>query len=319
MPLPQIDEALPSRTEDSPAKILAADDDPGILSLLKTVITSRGYLFTGVTDGGSAMEKMRADKPDLVMLDYSMPVLNGPSALAKMRAEGFTGPVIFLSAKADTSIIAGILENGADDYISKPFQPHELLARVQAHLRIKTLSDKLLLMADTDDVSGLLNMRAASRMLEHEIEAARRYERTLAAIMLDLDDFKSVNDDNGHLFGTWVLSRVGALLRETIRKADIAARYGGDEFLIILSESSLEGARFFGEKLCGAIASAVFEQGPHRAAVNASAGAAIFQPQALVSAESVIREADRLLYEAKRSGKNRCITMEFMAPPDNPK
>src|SRR5690606_31562220 len=129
------------------------------------------------------------------------------------------------------------------DYIPKPFVPLEFLARVRTQLRIKDLHDQLRLMneklkelVDTDDLTGLFNMRSLYQKLDVELARARRYQRQVGVVMMDMDYFKSVNDGHDHLFGSYVLSQVGAIIRKTIRTTDIAARYGGDEFLIVLTE-----------------------------------------------------------------------------------
>jgi diguanylate cyclase (GGDEF)-like protein len=205
------------------------------------------------------------------------------------------------------------LDLGADDYIVKPFSPAEFLARIRAQLRIKDLTDnlhqanlKLQELVEIDDLTGLFNMRSIYQKLDLEIQRAKRYLRQVCVVMMDMDYFKSVNDGHDHLFGSFVLSQVGRIIRETVRNIDIPARYGGDEFLIVLTETHPEGAFAFCERLRKTISSHLFKNGPDEIQLTASFGFAIASPSEVdFDAQALVREADHALYESKKAGRNQ--------------
>ena len=206
------------------------------------------------------------------------------------------------------------LDAGADDYICKPFDMQELLARIRCHLRIKDIRDelnqanaRLQELVDIDDLTGLFNMRSLYQKLDSELLRAQRHKRQVAVIMMDMDDFKSVNDDNDHLFGSFVLTKVGELIRNNIRDVDFAARYGGDEFLIVLTEIDLEGAKIFAERLREFIAATDFKNDKHSRRLTSSLGLVITNIEnKTCDVRSLVRYADQALYNGKAKGRN-CI------------
>jgi two-component system cell cycle response regulator len=227
--------------------------------------------------------------------------------------------VIFVSAKSNTEDIIAGLDTGSDDYICKPFDPMELLARVRAQLRIKDLTDRLTTanarlqeLVDIDDLTGLYNMRSIYTKLDNEIGRAKRYNRAVAVVMMDMDNFKQVNDTHDHLFGSFVLGEVGKIIRNNIRSVDFAARYGGDEFLVALCETTIEGATLFADRLRKVIDGHLFEKDGISMHLTVSMGVAVVQP-ALQSIEpkSLVRYADHAMYDAKRSGKNKVIPFDM--------
>jgi diguanylate cyclase (GGDEF)-like protein len=230
---------------------------------------------------------------------------------------------MFISGSTETEAVVAGLDAGADDYIPKPFDPLELLARVRTQLRIKDLNDQLRAanerlkeLSETDDLTGLFNMRSLYQRLEHELERGRRFHRSVCVVMMDMDKFKSVNDGHDHLFGSFVLSEVGAIIRQNIRNIDIGARYGGDEFLLVLTETNKDGAYTFCERLRKAIAAKHFKNDKDEIYLTASIGFAITSPNDhTTDARSLVRAADVCLYEAKRSGRN-CV--RFNELPSSP-
>ena len=154
---------------------------------------------------------------------------------------------------------------------------------------------------------------------DQEIERARRYGHGVAAIMLDMDHFKGVNDNHDHLFGSFVLSEVGEMIRKNIRSVDFAARYGGDEFLICLTHTDAEGAKQFAERLRKIIAGHLFEQKEDEIELTASMGVAVIQNgRSQMDGRSLVRHADRALYESKEKGRDR-ITTKVIEDKDTPK
>jgi len=306
---------LSSKLENSSRKILIVDDDPQSLKISKLALEHEGYVVKAVASGEQALSEFSHFQPHLILLDMSMPGLNGIETLRKIREiERYTS-VIFLSGKSGTEHVITGLEAGANDYIRKPFDVAELLARVRTQLRIKDLNDRLKAandrlkeLVDIDDLTGLFNMRSLYEKLDFEIERARRYERSLGVIMMDLDHFKQVNDSNDHLFGSFVLAEVGKMIKANMRKVDFAARYGGDEYLIVLTEINREGIQTFCERLCLAISNRVFEKDQFKIQLTASLGFAVSSPaKEEIDARNLVRKADRALYEAKDQGRNRVI------------
>lgn len=301
--------------ENGTRHILVVDDDPQTIRIAKAALEHDGYTVRTAGSGEKALDEIRSFQPHLILLDVSMPGLNGIETLKKIRDKERYTSVIFLSGKSDPENIIQGLDAGANDYVRKPFDVSELLARVRTQLRIKDLNDRLKAandrlkeLVDIDDLTGLFNMRSLYKKLDFEIERARRYQRSVAVIMMDLDHFKQVNDSNDHLFGSYVLAQVGKIIRENMRKVDFAARYGGDEYLIVLTEINREGAEIFCDRLCKSIASAVFEKDDFKVSLTASLGFAVASPSKEdIDARALVRAADRALYQAKDQGRNRVI------------
>jgi diguanylate cyclase (GGDEF)-like protein len=212
------------------------------------------------------------------------------------------------------------LASGADDVIDGKIDAAEFLLRVQNQFRIRKMHDQILRvnhklreLVDIDDLTGLYNMRSLYQKLDFEIERSRRFGRQLSVVMLDLDYFKGVNDGHDHLFGSFVLSEVGKLIQSNIRTVDIGARYGGDEFLIVLTEISHEGAASFCERLRKCIANHVFRSSKSQMEMTASIG---FSMTPLgytdeIDAKELVRTADQALYAAKHAGRNCVKFAEF--------
>lgn len=295
------------------SKILVIDDDLDNHRFLTRVLSHEGYKVKVATSGREGIKLLNDYRPDLVVLDINMPGMNGFQTLKLLRQKEEYVAVMLLTASTSTEDMIRGLDAGALDYVCKPFNPHELAARIRCQLRVKKLHDdlreanrKLQGLVDIDDLTGLFNMRTIYDKINNEIERARRYGHGLAVIMMDMDDFKFVNDGHDHLFGSFVLAEVGHVIRENIRTNDFAARYGGDEFLICLTRTTNDGAVKFAKRLQNAIAKHKFEQGDDRRDLTASLGLAVIDSgKALVDARTVTRIADSKLYEAKDRGKDR--------------
>jgi two-component system, cell cycle response regulator len=310
---------MTSKAENQKRKILAVDDDPQSLKMLSKALEWDGYQVETSSSGRDAIEKIAHWGPQLVLLDVDMPGLNGLETLTFLRSSAEYVSTLFVSAHSGTEDITRGLDAGADDYICKPYSPMELLARIRCHLRIKDIRDelnranaRLKELVDIDDLTGLFNMRSLYQKLDYELGRASRYNRAVAVIMMDIDHFKLVNDENDHLFGSFVLSRVGHIVRENIRKVDFAARYGGDEFLLVLTETTPEGAKVFCERLRKIIAETHFFNDKHQRRLTASIGVAITKiGNRTIDARTLVRYADRALYQAKESGRNRVESYDF--------
>lgn len=308
-----------SKVENNRRKILAVDDDPESVRVVKMALEHHGYQVETAGDGAEALTKITHWHPHLVLLDVNMPGLNGLQTLQFLRSNPQYVSTIFVSAQDNPEDVIRGLDAGADDYICKPFNPSELLARIRCHLRIKDIRDelnransKLKELVDIDDLTGLYNMRSLYQKLDYELERAARHQRKVAVIMMDMDFFKTVNDENDHLFGSFVLTEVGRIIKHTMRRVDFAARYGGDEFLIVLTDINLEGALTFAERLRQTIAGTLFKNDKHEKRLTTSIGVAITAPsKRALDSRTVIRYADHALYDAKEAGRNQVRSIDF--------
>lgn len=302
------------KVEPKDRHILVVDDDPDSLSIIAEALRWEGYQVQTAISGGEAIDLIQRWNPDLILLDVNMPGMNGVETLKDLRHKEHYTSVMFISGNTSTEHVVEGLDAGGDDYIPKPFDPLELLARVRTQLRIKDLNDQLRManerlkeLVDTDDLTGLYNMRSVYQRVEAEIQRSRRFSRQACVVMMDMDYFKTVNDGHDHLFGSFVLSEVGAIVRRSIRNIDLGARYGGDEFLMVLTETNTEGAQKFCERLRQAIGNYLFKNGKDEIRLTCSVGFAITAPgDTQIDARGLVRAADHALYEAKRAGRN-CV------------
>jgi diguanylate cyclase (GGDEF)-like protein len=308
--------------QDQLLTILVADDEPTNRSLIQRRLERAGYRVLTAENGRRAVELTQAEMPDLVLLDVMMPLMDGLEAcrLIKENATTHDIPVIFLSARDETDVKVSGLHLGANDYISKPFKAEELLARVEVAIRLKQEREQLLSRVEearadaeiaqeramTDALTGLLNRYGLQRALIREHAEARRYNRPLACVMVDLDHFKSLNDTHGHMAGDVALQQVAEILMQAVRASDTVCRYGGEEFLLILPETDLEGALSLAEKIREEAASRLFGEGVTVFRLTLSAGATFLSNTE--SGNDMIARADMALYQAKAQGRNRVET-----------
>ena len=310
-------------TATSTPCILVVDDVPANLRLVASLLAVEGYRVDAVPAAGPALERLAAGGVDLVVLDAMMPGVDGFELCRLIKADESTRhvPVILLTAlRAIDDKMRGE-QAGADDFVSKPFDRAELVLRVRALLRIKAMHDdlqrridelevkrlELRRLADTDGLTGLFNKRYLESALVRELERAGRYEHPLSVIMLDLDHFKLFNDRYGHRAGDALLVRLSALIRETLRTVDVAARWGGEEFAIVLPESGADAAAAVAERLRERLAGDTELAGPGPVGgVSASIGVATF-PEDALHGPGLIETADRRMYLAKQSGRDRVV------------
>ncbi len=306
---------MDSEKKPHETNILLLDEDYSNLSVLAEPLRWEGYSLKTFTTLDSAIEDLDHWSPHLIISGYKMQNHSGAEIIAKLHEKvPFVGCLIVSSDSTTEALIKG-LDSGADDYIVKPFVPLEFLARVRTHLRMRDLREQLLVantrlkeLADTDDLTGLFNMRSLYQRLDFEMERAKRFNRKICVIMMDLDDFKSVNDGHDHLFGSFLLAEIGKIIKKSTRNIDIPARYGGDEFLIVLSEVEPAGAHLFCERLRERIRKTTFVSGKDSIQLTVSIGYAVMVPGESISSKELVRRADHALYAAKRSGKNRTIS-----------
>lgn len=295
-------------------RILILEDDGAILALLEEALRQEKYDVKTSTSVSEAMELVKTYQPHIVLTDNDMPEKTGIEMLRELRQLQNYVTVIFISGRTDSQFVVEALKAGADDYVRKPFRMNELLARVEAALRANDVhrelleaNSRLLDMVDHDDLTGLFNMRSMYDKIDVEIKRAKRFGRYVSCVMMDMDKFKSVNDLHDHMFGSFVLKEVGQIIKQCLREVDFAARYGGDEYLIVLTETSLEGAKIFTERVRKAIQERDFRLHKDSMRLTCSMGFAVGGSGDDRDARELVRAADRALYKAKESGRNRVV------------
>lgn len=300
-------------------RVLVVDDDAENRNLIVEVLQEQKYEVQAAESGQEAITKIQSWTPELVLLDYNMPGLSGLDTLTHLRKQQNYTAVIFVSANSDRDLVIQCLGAGADDYIRKPFNAGELLARVMVRFRNKDVQDALAAanarlqeLAERDDVTGLYNMRFIYQKIESELKRAKRYGRQVGIIMMDLDHFKSVNDQFDHLFGSHVLREIGQLIKKNMREIDFAARYGGDEFMLVLTETDEQGVHTFAERIRKLIGAHVCTDGKNNFSRTCSLGFAVSSLDDLMTPKELVLRADQALYKAKETGRNRVVSWSSM-------
>ena len=249
------DHCSSSGPPSSGGHIVVAEDDRFYRQILAKRLKAAGHRVTLTSNGQEAWEAIQADAPELLLTDWMMPLLDGYELCRKVKDEPSCKAVycILLTAKGGVQDKIAALDVGADDYLIKPCDDGELLARVRTGLRVHRLCARLEEVSITDPLTGLRNRRYLDQRLDEEISRCRRYRTPLSLVLVDLDHFKEVNDRYGHPVGDEILSAVGTVLAERTRLGEVAARIGGDEFAVLLPNTSLEGARAFARNIENAL------------------------------------------------------------------
>jgi diguanylate cyclase (GGDEF)-like protein len=307
-------------------RVLAAEDNPIFQSMLRNLLTKWGYDAVIVRDGNEALRILQSgDAPRLAVLDWMMPGTDGVEVCRQVRAAN-REPYIYillLTARADSQDLVDGMDAGADDYLTKPFNAHELRVRLRAGCRILDLQKELLHarealreQATHDGLTLLFNRTAIMEVLRNEIARAERDRQPVALLMVDLDRFKHINDTYGHLDGDAVLREAARRMKAAGRCYDSIGRYGGEEFLIVLPGCNAADARAQAERVRESLAGAPFAAGSGTLGVTCSIGVSCALH---ADADTLIREADEALYQAKFNGRNRVAhggvcAEEFPAP-----
>lgn len=288
-------------------RILIIDDSELIQRLIAARVAELGVDIIEAEDGYTGIEMAEAHQPDLILLDIKMPEISGFEVCAKLKLNPATVgiPVIFITG-LDTSVdkVRGF-DLGAIDYVTKPFDPAELKARVRSALKVKNLMDMLASQAQLDGLTGLHNRRYFDQRLGQEIAASHRYNKPVALVLIDIDMFKEINDQHGHPKGDQVIKRFAEIIQSACRETDTPCRYGGDEFAIILPETEKAKAQVLADRLHEMICTDSEMQSYINAAVTPSIGAACAMPGEEVDASGLLLKADQALYQSKEAGRNR--------------
>lgn len=295
--------------------VLIAEDDPVLQHMLRTLLTKWGYEVVVAANGDAAWEILQGqDAPRLALLDWLMPGMDGVEICreARKRSAQAYRYLLVLSSKGDRVDVVDGLQSGADDYLTKPFHPDELRARLRAGERILMLEDKLVaaqqvlqFKASHDALTELLNRGAILETLQRELQRGRREKNSLGVLLLDLDHFKSINDRKGHDVGDEVLREASRRMLASVRSYDAVGRYGGEEFLILVPGCNSANACDRAEQIRVAIAGSPIETLGGLIRVSASIGVASTVDGASWEADALVHAADVALYRAKRNGRNR--------------
>ncbi|TMV18292.1 diguanylate cyclase [Paenibacillus thermoaerophilus] len=303
--------------EEAP-KILVVDDSKLNIRILKELLEDQ-YRLAVAYSGEEALDMAVVFQPDLILLDIVMPGMDGYELCGKLKQHPVTAdtPVIFITALNRPEDEAKGLEFGAIDYISKPFNPAVVKARVKNHIELKRHRDFLKRISSIDGLTGLANRRRFDEYFEKELLRAVRNKQPISLMMLDVDHFKAYNDHYGHLAGDECLKAIaGALTRCLHRPGDLIARYGGEEFVCLLPETGALGAGHLAETMREAVwkLNMLHEYATNDRRVTISIGVLTLVPSSAVRLEELIWNADEMLYEAKRAGRNcwrqRVLVME---------
>ncbi|MBW1990373.1 MAG: diguanylate cyclase [Deltaproteobacteria bacterium] len=303
------------------ATILVIDDSRLVAHVAKNILTKKGHEVLLASDGAEGLELAKSKMPDLILLDLIMPGdLDGYAVCEKVKAKGADTediPVIMLTSKAESADKVRGLEAGASDYVTKPFDEGELVARVNTHLRLKELYEKLQEknrqlqeLANRDGLTGLFNHRYFQQALAKDFQRAVRYHEPLSCVLLDIDFFKKFNDTYGHQIGDVVLSTLGGIIEGSLRETDMAARYGGEEFALVLYHTAEDAAYMVAERLRQRVESHEFKAESLNLKVTISVGVSTFPHKDIPDHKTLVECADKALYKAKEQGRNQVVRFQ---------
>lgn len=308
-----------------PTKIMIVDDDPVLRQILQTYLVRAGYEVVQAEDGLGAWQIFQRDPMRLVITDWMMPAMDGPELIQRIRQASANDPqapytyIIMLTAKDGKQEVVQGLESGADDYLTKPFNAGELRARIVIGERILHLENSLKeALKHTQQLATydhllvkLLNRRALYAQTEIEINRAQRDHHPLSFIMFDIDFFKSVNERYTHAIGDEALKLIADIIIQTKRPYDLAGRWGGEEFMLVLPNTSLEDAQAAAERLRYNVEQAtlpIANQPPLKLTISLGVTSTSLQPDTSHTIKDLEHQADVALMQAKAIGKNRvCV------------
>lgn len=307
-------------------EILIVDDTPNNLRLLSSILTEQGHKVRLAPSGSLAITSVKKKAPDLILLDVLMPEINGYEVCKQLKAEDKYKdiPILFISALQETFDKTQAFQAGGLDYITKPFNEIEVIARVNVHLELKSSRDELLnttkdlellnlkliqaqeelvQLASTDPLTGLYNRRRSMESIQDQKIYFERHKQAFSFVIADIDDFKSINDTYGHQCGDFILKEVSRELKSLLRHQDILGRWGGEEFNILLPETDKPGAKVIIEKLRIHINDQNFIYQDNTIHVSMTFGISEYSSTDLTINE-LISHADIALYDGKKNGKN---------------
>jgi len=300
--------------------ILIAEDDPSILELVRVILETKGYEISWAKDGEETLRMAKEMKPDLILLDVLMPKLNGYEVahLLKENLDLKDISIIFLTARNEVDDKVAGLRMGGHDYITKPFDIYELMARIEAALRIKNIPGplhrndrRIAELSLADPLTGVYNQTYLRERFVEEIERARLHCYPIACILLEIDHFKVINEKYGRIQGEQVLQRLAILLKKSNRMVDMIGRFSTDQFIIQLPQTDLGGAKIVAERFGTHVSRVRLVSTDPKYQVTLSMGVSAFSGARIGSAEELIKQVKDALMEAKGQGGNRLV---FMPP-----
>jgi diguanylate cyclase (GGDEF)-like protein len=299
--------------EKAPLTVLVIEDHPDQRDLLAIVLQREGYRVVTAANGVEALEKLESENVQIALSDIMMPKMDGFELINRIRNSPTLKSIylILITARIQEGDRVRGLDLGADDYITKPFSFSELLARVRVGARVVQYQQHLEYQTHIDPLTGLFNRRAFEKKMNEEFERAKRYHHPLSLLILDIDNFKVINDTYGHHGGDAVLIRISELLREKTRQSDFPSRYGGEEFVLVLPETDQDSALQVAIKIHDEIRSCTFGSSAQTFGLTVSIGLSSTSNRNYVDWRQMLQDADQALYVAKNSGKDR---VEFCGP-----
>ncbi len=299
--------------------VLIVEDDPISRKLLSRTLSQLDYRVIEAKDGREAWRVLQRRPVQLVVTDWIMPEMDGITLTRLIREADLPGYVyiVILTGRRGIDNVVGGLDAGADDYLVKPFNPKELHARLRIGQRVLDLEqrlrgayEKMLELAMHDELTGLWNRRAFYTHALAELERSTRQKHSLCLALLDIDHFKKVNDEHGHLMGDQALKMVADTIRTNLRTYDRAGRWGGEEFIVLLPDTKLNEAAEIAERLRLCVSEEKLtlmdaDQVSHILNVQISLGVACSQNSDITSLDVLVDRADEKLYQAKNAGRNR--------------
>ncbi len=300
----------------SNAQILIVDDETINIQVLQNYLSIEGYQADYATNGLDALEKIGHQDYDLILLDIMMPRMSGYEVCERIRQThtAWELPVLMLTAANQGRDIAAAFQSGASDYLVKPIDRPELIARIKIQLSLRHAVKSAITnakLANTDKLTGLYNRRYVTEYGKREFGNAQRLQKPLSLIMIDIDFFKQINDRFGHPRGDTVLQHLADLFIRNIRGVDMGARYGGEEFVIVLPGTGIDGACATAQKIRKLVEQAELPTGGDAVIrYTVSMGVAAYQPD-IANFEALIEAADRMLYQAKQGGRNTVAAPKF--------
>jgi two-component system, cell cycle response regulator len=294
-------------------QVLVVDDSPVYRKLVEHALEDNPYSLLFAKSGSEALELFARHLPAIVITDWMMPDLSGLDLCQRLRADvhrGYTYVILLTGIAEKDNVVKG-LAAGADDYLTKPFDPGELLARIGVGRRIIDLhrqidaKNKLLEdLAHSDSLTGLPNRRAIEDWAARQLRGAARHGFPYWVVLADLDSFKNINDTHGHVGGDALLQKFADLLKTVIRSSDICGRLGGDEFLLVITHVEADAIYKTVERFREKLAQQQFEIGSEKVSITASFGIAGFDGKETLDFTTLVLRADKALYAAKRAGRN---------------